>query len=734
MAVEPFSRLWEMGFGIAMVPGAMLGKATDTAPGNTRRYSTRRSTQVSRPGVAAGLAKRHKTDIQAVAAKKREGEAAKRDRKEKCMEAKAARERDAAKTLAGMLDERARRELEEEEDMERTPTLEDECDNTPARDAGSLSDKHAHADQQRPALDHEHIDDNRPPRVRCIEHAKSPPISLHSESSEDSTSSQSDSETLEDYPAVKTARRVGTSVAPPKKAVKDTPKSQKLTKAKATQRSVTQEDDDFEAVAPPKKKLTEAERKAARVQRLRAEIAECRQVVPSQGVAAVSGENPARDPSAWSTPSTTKGKGSGGDTFTADYRSRIRARTTAQTPVANHDSTTDATDLMFTFIGDHLASEPTTATPVQDDWLANTFNLIPSMRNPSTSSASAPRVPDPTPLSDEEIGGFNDEDVAALAPTRAQKRTMQVTRGPAKNTMVGILTDSLIEVVISPKKPARAPRRQVTILQSRSFLALASWIQATIISIIIPSLIKFYGARNHPWDLDGKSLNDFATIFKALLKRLHPGREESISKSDKEWRYIYLQARQAVYDWRSNFAKLAMQLVNKAMNALPTPTAISIWATNVLPKGGEATYSQPNLLDPTAARGALQTPLHIQLLAYHYNTAEGAIIEASYPVGALSLANVAIRRAFSVWKTGTSVAPEDFTEGKFGAATMQSRNGSVKGLENIPHRFDSLVAMAMAMLPSFKRAEAENAQEAADDKDAYAAVDPPTSPPAADQY
>ncbi|TFK79471.1 hypothetical protein K466DRAFT_505487 [Polyporus arcularius HHB13444] len=263
-----------------------------------------------------------------------------------------------------------------------------------------------------------------------------------------------------------------------------------------------------------------------------------------------------------------------------------------------------------------------------------------------------------------------------------------------------------------------------------------------MISTIIPSLIKYFGALDNPWDDD-----QFAAIFSSLLKKVHPVRASSIVKGDKEWRYVSvvfvlrcvhtltcLQARQGVYDWRSNFGKLAIRLVTKTAKALGSPTAISVWANNALARGGEATYSHPDVQHPKDARGALHTKLHIQLLASHYSVAEGAIIETSYPVGALSLANVAIRRAFTAFKSGTFIAQDGFTGNKYGDATMQTRKGSVKGLEGIPHRFDGLVAMAMAELPSFKRAEAENVEQAANDEDAYAAVDPPTSPPAADQY
>ncbi len=83
--------------------------------------------------------------------------------------------------------------------------------------------------------------------------------------------------------------------------------------------------------------------------------------------------------------------------------------------------------------------------------------------------------------------------------------------------------------------------------------------------------------------------------------------------------------------------------------------AISIWASNALAKGGEATYSHPNTLvifnpdsllydalmlrdiqNHKAARGAVQSPYIVQLLTVHFEAAEGAILDVGYPVGALS--------------------------------------------------------------------------------------------------
>ncbi len=101
-------------------PGSSLPKAR-SLPQPEHGYGTRRSTQASHPGVAAGLAKRHKADIQAEATKKRAVGASKREKEEKKKADKAQRELKAAKTVAAMQDRRAQEEIEDIEFMDQTP-------------------------------------------------------------------------------------------------------------------------------------------------------------------------------------------------------------------------------------------------------------------------------------------------------------------------------------------------------------------------------------------------------------------------------------------------------------------------------------------------------------------------------------------------------------------------------------------------------------------------------------
>ncbi len=90
------------------------------------------------------------------------------------------------------------------------------------------------------------------------------------------------------------------------------------------------------------------------------------------------------------------------------------------------------------------------------------------------------------------------------------------------------------------------------------------------------------------------------------------------------------------------------------------PAEIAHWVSSALAKGGEAIHSVPNVLvsvrkscvptqthprasqDHTQARGAMQSKYVVELLTYHLEAAEGAIIETGPPVGALALAAVAV--------------------------------------------------------------------------------------------
>ncbi|PIL28277.1 hypothetical protein GSI_09565 [Ganoderma sinense ZZ0214-1] len=233
----------------------------------------------------------------------------------------------------------------------------------------------------------------------------------------------------------------------------------------------------------------------------------------------------------------------------------------------------------------------------------------------------------------------------------------------------------------------------------------------------------------NPWDLDGETRVEFGKKLNGLLTKLHPNRApHDVKPGDKLWRFT----RQQVYDWRSNFGKLAIKVTKAEVKQRADEHGkayAAAWVANTLAKGGEATYSVPNIEEPSEARGALQTSYHIRLLTFHYEEADGSIIKTSYPIGALSLAVVAIRRAFRACLTGVYIPIKtEFSGDEVGQQTQLARKGTVAGLEATPHRFDALVSVARSQVPSFLQAQALRVQETSDDADAFAAVDPPSSP------
>ncbi|TFK82767.1 hypothetical protein K466DRAFT_568226 [Polyporus arcularius HHB13444] len=320
---------------------------------------------------------------------------------------------------------------------------------------------------------------------------------------------------------------------------------------------------------------------------------------------------------------------------------------------------------------------------------------------------------DPQPLwalSDEEIEGLSD---SAVMTPRPKAHT------PATSTSHGVHMNAAViegdKVVTGPAKKGRAPRTQVDAEISHALLAVPEWAHASLVSVVVPCLIKFYGARNNPWDVDGKSKTDFKNLLDALLHHVHPERQHDISCSDKIWRYTC----QALSTWKAGFAKAVDRMVRAATKGA-APAEITHWVFSALAKGGEVIHSVPNVLDHTQARGAMQSKYVVELLTYHLEAAEGAIIETGPPVSALALASVA---------TGTFVANKDkFCENIYGLDTVRAQNGSVAGVLKHGHCLNTLIAVAMSELPSYKEAETQQAQQLEDDGDAYDAVDPSSSP------
>ncbi|KAI0706395.1 hypothetical protein C8Q76DRAFT_696673 [Earliella scabrosa] len=470
-------------------------------------------------------------------------------------------------------------------------------------------------------------------------------------------------------------------------------------------------------VGSQQKALTPAQKKAKRVQAVRDQIAGMRvERDPSPPTG-----SKRRAPSAV-TPANKKRKE---DAFTADFRRRQRdaATGTPQRPPRTAATRQASPELGLVFLDDVI-------TGPSEDFLDTSFGLddftyIDDARSPIIPHASSSKAPPRYVIPEEEIQGINDDDIdisrnAVLARSRAQSRT-------TKNPMIGIASSVVIDgdEAAGPSRPPRASRAPVPDELSRAFNALPKWIQPTILSVIVPSLIKYYGSRDDPWDLDGTSTDVFKSVLNRVLLKVHPDYPHQVDRGEKIWRF----ARQGVYNWRSAFGRLAIQIVRTAAKKVGNPEMIAIWAQNALAKGGESTYSEPNTVVPESARGSMRSKYIVQLLAFHLEECEGSILGTGYPVGAVSLAAVAIRRAFGSYKTGSYKAPTvKFSEENYAIATQKARRGAVAGLLLKPSRMEGLVADATEYMPTFKAAQAQLAQGDEDDDDAYGAVDPNTSP------
>ncbi len=245
--------------------------------------------------------------------------------------------------------------------------------------------------------------------------------------------------------------------------------------------------------------------------------------------------------------------------------------------------------------------------------------------------------------------------------------------------MVAIIPNAIIEgdsLAAGPQKKARASKTQVDTEMSRALLALPEWMHTTVLSVIVPSLIKFYGARDYPWDVDGKSKTDLKNLLDSLLRRLHPQRHHDVTRHDKIWRFVSTVphsivprsdqtlrhvkhsltgkrgSRRSQTVWSGPVPKEQPQLQSPSGPRTRLPKVakpfivcpISRWALLLMlacPPSDHICACQNH----QEARGAMHSKYIVQLLSYHFEATEGAIIDTGPPVGALALAAVAVSRS-----------------------------------------------------------------------------------------
>ncbi|TBU36867.1 hypothetical protein BD309DRAFT_984662 [Dichomitus squalens] len=718
-------------------------QAEPDAPIAGPRYAFRRGTQDRRPGIEAGLGKRTQEDIQNAADRKKKEKQAKRDEGNHTKAIMMAREAEGAKTVAAMLNKRALREAQDVEELNDIPPSEEDL----SEDNGRT-----------PTQPHGNLPTKKDPQQSRAHRALSDKDFDYLDQAIGSIADE-DNSLYEDGFDVVVEGHLGLEV-----------EGEGATTGRRSSRQSHIGKAGGVAKKPPQvgstRKLSEAEKKKQHVRSIRGAIDVERDPPPPNAlpikcnkIASASTKTPAK-----------KSKVSDStDAFNTDYRATLT--------LLHEDDTA----------GSSFSSHA--QTPV-------THKAFPWELPRAGSSTTATFVGHGTsaqPLTDEVIAGFTDHDVSMSrsAVIKYRARLSHKTQGPAN--LVAQVPDATIEGdEAAPPKKTRAPKTQVSDGASRVLRALPSWVQGSVLTVIVPSLIKHYGARDDPWDLDGPpGTNHFKTVLNAILDAVYPEHDHDVRPGPSplcgpKVILTISKSRQQVYDWRSNFGKIAIKMVKEHVDAYRRAYSVdgaATWITNALAKGGRATYATPNLevwvissllnnyttrsfkesrlivvvdscvdhqaipnghcipanmmtlQNPAAACGALQTDYHIKLMVYHIQETDGALFKTSYqigdavynvtyPVRALALATVA------TCKTGTFVAPTKVFSGEnVSSDTEKARNGAVAGLcVKHPEHFDTLIKVATEYIPSFNKARAIEAQQAEEDDDAFGAVDPSSSP------
>ena len=258
------------------------------------------------------------------------------------------------------------------------------------------------------------------------------------------------------------------------------------------------------------------------------------------------------------------------DAFTADYQAHLREAATRTPMQATHrpvsvSQQVDDCGLEFLDTSSALKTTPRPLSKLPQPgptshplWKYAPFafeNQEDDSGSPCLSMSIAIDQRDHAALSDEEIGGFGDDDVAVSRQAVVARKDTVPNQVSAQffvsqcshsdvTKMVAIVPNATIEgdvVVPASTKKTRAPRKQVSPTVSRAFFALDNWVQETVLTKVVPSLIDHYGAKENPWDLDGESRLEFKKTLNGLITKLHSNHgPHDVKAGDKLWRFVCL--------------------------------------------------------------------------------------------------------------------------------------------------------------------------------------------------
>ncbi|KAI1782329.1 hypothetical protein LXA43DRAFT_1187693 [Ganoderma leucocontextum] len=722
-------------------PSNEVGRDAPVSPQSqpSKPYSLRRTTQGCHPGINAGLARRRQQDIADEAERKREAQRAKTEAAVRARKEKDKRDVDGAKRVAALQDKRAREDAENVAKLHDPPPSEDEDkhERAPARPTGTHNNARSSAGI---AL----LEDELESVGAGDDHVLPSHDGSDGEGSEGSVKlTQPPSDDVFDQPEEwpELGRDVG-QVASGSEFELDPDHDEDEDEDEEEEEEEEQEGAKAKSSKrPAAKESGEKTKPLSKAQKVKLAVTKARDAVHTHRNVSVPAKRAAPTSARKSTQPVKKPKKVNDDAFTPDFRKAMRDNSRRANSPSPADDAAAKVTFEFESDGDRTPTRATRRRPKdstsrdgQDDddtqYAGDTFDQfqddIEYLSRPAPSKAKK-TTKSRAPLSDEEIHGLNDQD---LDVPRPQPRASGKGKTPQRKSLVSVAANTEVfgDGVVTPTTKKKRTRTKVSSEESRGYDALPTWVKDKILDTIVPSMIKFYGTQENPWDLDQVTGSHFLELLRSVLKAACPDHNITLDKGDK----IYKFARQRVYDWRKGFQTLAIKLVEREVSErnLATRAAVRRFASEARAAGGEALYDTPNVQSPKDARGAMQSTYIVKLLAYHLNAIEGGRLKTSpHPGGALALAGVAIRRAFGMFTNGEFLAEaQDFGQRTVGLKTKTMYEGSVQPLIKRPARMEALMDAAWEHAPYMREETGEDGGNSGygvdSDVEAYMVVDP----------
>ncbi|KAI9056388.1 hypothetical protein FKP32DRAFT_1607920 [Trametes sanguinea] len=246
----------------------------------------------------------------------------------------------------------------------------------------------------------------------------------------------------------------------------------------------------------------------------------------------------------------------------------------------------------------------------------------------------------------------------------------------------------------TPRQARRAPT-DVPEHQSRSVSNIPDVLKPLIYSKIIPTVLDYYGAKEDPWAIcqSGRKGTELVELCQDIISEVCPRFSFDVSKAD----VVYKVIRQHIYEWRNNFANMAVEAINDAImvqfGSRPSPSAANDWVRAAIMDSGEAFWAHPHP-DPAQARGKMQSPYILKSFATHLIATSGSVRDYGYPGGALALAAAAVQHIFPMFRKGTFKPGKGFTETNVTVLTESWYRRVHRAFVEKPEKFEALILNA----------------------------------------